>query len=180
MLGEGPEAALSVRAVAARAGVSTGSLRHHFPTQRELMDEMLAKVYDLVMPEDGLRATDVPARTRLFDSLTGLLAPRESAGAREAWVKVHERYIAVEPTQAIRAEYRAMHRVVRRRLEASLLALEEEGAVPPGDVRRRAHFLLTVVNGVSVEQALPGGEERIADGIEALRAAVDCVVEGHI
>jgi len=34
MIGEDPAARLSVRAVAARAGVSTGSLRFHFPTQR--------------------------------------------------------------------------------------------------------------------------------------------------
>ena len=38
MLGEDPTARLSVRAVATRAQVSTGSLRHFFPTQRDLID----------------------------------------------------------------------------------------------------------------------------------------------
>ena len=45
MAGEKLGAGLSVRAVAARAGVSTGSLRHHFPTQRALQDAVLGAIY---------------------------------------------------------------------------------------------------------------------------------------
>ena len=43
MLAEDVTATLSVRAVAARAEVSTGSLRFHFPTQRALQDAVLAR-----------------------------------------------------------------------------------------------------------------------------------------
>ena len=52
MFAENPAAKLSVRAVAARAGVSTGSLRYHFPTQRNLQDTVLAVIYDAILPGD--------------------------------------------------------------------------------------------------------------------------------
>jgi len=60
MLGENPTARLSVRAVAARAGVSTGSLRHFFPTQRALIDTVVAGLYDLELPEDPMSDRSMP------------------------------------------------------------------------------------------------------------------------
>ncbi|MEU1793554.1 TetR/AcrR family transcriptional regulator [Streptomyces californicus] len=181
MLGEGAGAALSVRAVAERARVSTGSLRHHFPTQRALMDAMLKVVFDLVLPEESFRDTSIAPPERLMGCLQSLLVPPHSAlGAREAWLTVHERYIASEPTQAMRAEYQAMQREVTRRVEECLEALTEEGALPAGDTARRARFLLTVVNGVSIEQVLPSEDARIATELDVLRTAVDLVLDGRI
>ncbi|MFD3794144.1 TetR/AcrR family transcriptional regulator [Streptomyces californicus] len=181
MLGEGAGAALSVRAVAERARVSTGSLRHHFPTQRALMDAMLKVVFDLVLPEESFRDTSIAPRERLMGCLQSLLVPPQSArGAREAWLTVHERYIASESTQAMRAEYQAMQREVTRRVEECLEALTEEGALPAGDTARRARFLLTVVNGVSIEQVLPSEDARIATELDVLRTAVDLVLDGRI
>lgn len=53
MLGGDSATTPSVRAVAVRAGVSAGSVQHHFPTQRELMDEVLILVYDTVLQAEG-------------------------------------------------------------------------------------------------------------------------------
>ena len=50
LLGEDPTSRLSVRTVAARAGVSVGSLRHFFPTQQALIDTVIAGIYDLYSP----------------------------------------------------------------------------------------------------------------------------------
>ncbi|MCP3427127.1 TetR/AcrR family transcriptional regulator [Rothia sp. AR01] len=179
MLGEGPGAALSVRGVAARAGVSTGSLRHHFPTQRELMDAVLAIVYDMVLPEGSLHDSSIPARERLLSCLRRLLAPEgaeAAGGAREAWLTVVERYIRPEPTAAIRAEYAAIDRELHRRVEYCLNVLRDEGAVPPGDNARRARFLMTVVDGVSIAQALPSEAADPRTEREVLGMAVDCVL----
>lgn len=180
MLGEGPGAALSVRAVAERAHVSAGSLRHHFPTQQALMEAMLSRVYDLVMPQDVIRDTSIPPRERLLAVLRGALAPEGTAGLRRAWITSFERYVAIEPTQATRAEYLAIERELRRRVEGAIEALVEEGALAPGETARRARFLMTVVSGVSVEQVMPGGDERLATGIDTLRAAVDSVFDGGL
>ena len=179
MLGEGPGAALSVRAVAERAGVSAGSLRHHFPTQRALMEAMLARVYELVMPQDRIRDTSIPPRDRLLGVLQAVLAP-QGMSQREAWLLAHERYVATEPTQAIRAEYQAIQREVRRRVEDAIEVLVAEGAIAPGDTARRARFLLAMVDGVAIAQVMPGEDERLPAGLDALRAAVDCVVDARL
>jgi AcrR family transcriptional regulator len=180
MLGEGPGAALSVRAVAERARVSPGSLRHHFPTQRALMDAMLPIVSELVLPRDGIDDASTPPRERLLAVLRRLLLPEGGASLREAWLTAHERYIATEPSQAIRAEYRALQRELRRRLEEVLATLRAEGAVPPGDDERRARFLMTVVNGASVELVMPNGDEAMRDALDALDVAADAVLDGRV
>lgn len=181
MLGEGAGAALSVRAVAERARVSTGSLRHHFPTQRALIEAMLKVVFDLVLPDEGFRDATVPPRERLLGCVQSLLVPPESTrGAREAWLTVHDRYIASEPTQAMRAEYQAMQREVTRRVEGCLDVLVEEGALAVGDTARRARFLLTLANGVSIEQVLPSEDARIAGELDVLRTGVDLVLDNRI
>src|SRR5690606_13815979 len=65
ILGEdGMAARLSVRAVAARAGVSTGSLRHHFPTQQRLRDEVMRRINDWIAPAERIRDASLPARDR--------------------------------------------------------------------------------------------------------------------
>ena len=65
---EGVTAHLSVRAVAARAGVSTGSLRHHFPTQQQLRDELMRRIYEWLVPADSIEDTSIPPRERLLCS----------------------------------------------------------------------------------------------------------------
>lgn len=175
MLGEEPGAVMSVRAVAKRAGVSTGSLQHHFPTKRALMDEVMTLVYDLLLPADAMHDTSIPARERLVACLQRLLA---SVGAdpREAWRATFERYIATDPSEAARAEYLAIERELRRRIEHCLNVLQDEGSLAPGDNARRARILFTVVNGLSIAQALPADESRLSTEIDALYAAVDGVL----
>ena len=177
MLGQATAEAPSVRAVAARAGVSTGSLRHHFPTQRELMSAMLARVYDTVLPDKSIHDSSIPPRERLIASLQSLLAPESiSTTPRDAWRLVFERYIASEPTPAARAEYLAIDREMRRRIEYALTVLQDEGAIPPGDNPRRARFLATVTNGLSIAQALPAEDAAVVIELDMLRAAVDFVL----
>src|SRR5690349_3594692 len=111
MLAEDVTARLSVRADAARAGVSTGSLRFHFPTQRELKDAVLARIYTHVFPDSPIHDRSLPARDRLVGCLRQVLAPAGvGAQAREAWTLAYERYIATDPTEEVRTEYLALER----------------------------------------------------------------------
>lgn len=177
MIGEDAGASLSVRAVAARAGVSTGSLRHFFPTQRELRDTVLAGIYDEVVSADWVRDRSIPARDRLVDCLRQVLAPAGAGNeAREAWGKVFEMFIAPEPTDEVRAAYLAMEQEGQRRVESWLAGLTQEGALPAGDNTRRAKFLMTVLNGLATERALPAGESILRSETETLYMAVDCVL----
>jgi AcrR family transcriptional regulator len=177
MLGENPGAKLSVRAVAARAGVSTGSLRFHFPTQRELQDEVLTRLYDVIAPDERIHDRTVPARDRLLACLRQVLAPAGvGAGAREAHRILHERFVAPEPTEEVRQAYLALEREGLRRVEAWLAALTREGALSAGDNARRAKFLLTVLNGLALERALPAEGSVLPAENDTLSMAVDAVL----
>lgn len=177
MLGEQPAGVPSVRAVAARAGVSPGAVQHHFPTQRQLMDEVLVLIYDTLIPEDSIHDSSLPARDRLVATLQHLLAPNEAdTDPRDAWGQVFDRYVRSAPTDAVRDEYLAIERQVCRRIEYCLTVLQEEGSLTPGDNSRRARFLYTVVSGLSIAQALPAESTRLTTEIEVLRASADYVL----
>jgi AcrR family transcriptional regulator len=177
MIAEDMAATLSVRAVAARAGVSTGSLRFHFPTQRELQDAVLARVYEHAIPGDPIGDRSLPARDRLVGCMRQVLAPAGvGEEARKAWGAAYQAFIAPEPTEAVRAAYLAYERGAARRVEYWLSVLAGEGALPRQDHAPKVRFLLTVLNGLSVERALPAGESLLKTETETLYAAVDCVL----
>ncbi|WP_284743870.1 TetR/AcrR family transcriptional regulator [Amycolatopsis sp. RTGN1] len=177
MFGENQGARLSVRAVAARAGVSTGSLRYHFPTQRVLQDAVLAGIYDVITPGDRIHDRSAPARDRLIDCLRQVLAlAGVGEQARAGWGEIFKTYIEPEPTEESRAAYLAIEREGQRRVEYWLTVLRGEGALAEGDDGRRARFLVTVLNGLSIARALPSEESILAAETETLNAAVDHVL----
>ncbi|TQL03974.1 TetR/AcrR family transcriptional regulator [Cellulomonas sp. SLBN-39] len=177
MLGENPTARLSVRAVAARAGVSTGSLRHFFPTQRELLETVVAAIYDVEIPDDPIHDTARPPADRLLDCLRQMLAQVGTGErAREFWRTTVRSYVATAPTDDEAAAYLALERWGLHLVERWLTVLVDEGAIPPGDVPRQARFLSTVLNGVVVERALPGAAQRLEHETGTLRLAVEAVV----
>lgn len=177
LLGEGPGVASSVRRVAARAGLSTGSLRHHFPTQRALMDAVLPLVFDLALSEKNIDDATIPAGDRLVAALQRLLAPQGAdSQPREGWLLAVDRYIRPEVTNAVREEYLAIDRVQHRRIEYYLSVLREEGSLADGDDTRRARFLMAVVNGLSIAQVFPADDSRLQSEIDVLRTAVDYVL----
>ncbi|MCK0116449.1 TetR/AcrR family transcriptional regulator [Isoptericola sp. S6320L] len=177
MIGEDPTARLSVRAVAARAGVSTGSLRHFFPTQQNLLDTVVAGMYDVAFPGDPLRDRDRPAVDRLVACLQQILALFGTGDkARAVWRSTFQAYVATQPSDGAVATYLALERDGRRRIEQWLAVLTDEGAIPAGDDDRRARFLGTVVNGLAIERALPADGPRLAFEEDTLRRAVLGVV----
>ncbi|MEV4706237.1 TetR/AcrR family transcriptional regulator [Actinoplanes sp. NPDC049316] len=180
MLAEDVTATLSVRAVAARAEVSTGSLRFHFPTQRALRDAVLARIYGGLFSDDPIQDRSLPARDRLVNCLRQVLAPAGvGQQAREAWTKAYQTYIASDPTDEVRTAYLALEREGRRRIEYWLTVLADEGALPEEDHTSRARFLSTVLNGLSIERALPAEDSILQSETETLYTAVDCILTAN-
>lgn len=177
MLSENPMARLSVRAVASRAGVSTGSLRHFFPTQRALIDTVVAGLYDLELPEDPMADRSLSAADRLVACLR-LLLSTVGAGeqARRQIGALYEAYVASPPSEDQAATYLSLDRLGRHRIERWLEVLIEEGAMPAGEVEQRARFLSTVVNGLMLERALPTDGLRVEAEADTLRLAVQAVM----
>lgn len=176
MLGENPTARLSVRAVAARAQVSTGSLRHFFPTQRALVETVVAGLYDLEIPDDPINDHSLSPTERLTACLRLLLA-QVGVGdrARAQWAALYEAYAASPPSEDEAATYLALERMGRHRIEQWLTTLIEEGAIPGGRIEQRARFLATVTTGLMTERALPSDALRVESEAESLRLAVHAV-----
>lgn len=145
MLGENPTARLSVRGVAARAQVSTGSLRHFFPTQRELIETVVAGMYDLEIPDDPIDDRSLTPEERLTACLQ-LLLSHVGVGerARQQWGALYEAYVATPPSEDQAATYLALERMGRHRIEQWLTTLVDEGAIAAGGIEERARFLATV------------------------------------
>lgn len=175
MMREGADS-LSVRAVAQRAGVGASTLRYYFPTQRALLDTVLTNVYTDALPDERIRDSSVPPKERLIECLGHLLDPAEGeVDAREAWNQIFQTFIAPDATDAARAGYAVLTRQVEQRVESWLAILDAEGALPPGDNARRTHFLLTLLDGLSLERALPSKTSRLEDEAATLAMAVDAV-----
>lgn len=179
MLGENPTARLSVRAVAARAQVSTGSLRHFFPTQRELIETVIAAMYDLEIPDDPINDHSLTPQERLMACLQ-LLLFHVGVGdsAREQFGSLYEAYVATPPSEDEAATYLALERMGRHRIEQWLTTLVDEGAIPAGGIEARARFLATVTSGIATERALPSETVRVDFENETLRLAVHAVTTG--
>jgi AcrR family transcriptional regulator len=180
MIGENPAARLSVRAVAARAEVSVGSLRHFFPDQRALLDEVLERMFRLMMPDGDIDDASLPAGERLTAGLRQIL-DRAGAGeaARELWRTTLRTYVEAAPSASAVESYLALESSARRRIESWLAALAEEGALVDGDREAQARFLATLVNGLAVERALPMDAAAAAAEATTLRLAVSAVVRAH-
>lgn len=174
MFGEDPAAPLSVRAVAARADVSVGSLRYHFPTQFALKSEVMKVVYDTVASDDPIHDRSLPAGERLLACLRQVLAPMGTgADARKAFETLVRTFIDPEPSAEVEESYRAMMESGRLRVEHWLSVLAEEGYLAESEVAASARLLNTVLDGLSLRRALPGTGDILAAETQVLRHAVE-------
>lgn len=179
MVSEDAGARLSVRAVAARAGVSTGSLRHFFPTQRALIDEVAAGITGLFASENVIEDTAVPAQDRLLTCMQQVLAGTGTGDqARHAWRHTLEVYVGSEPSADAIDTYLAFSAAGLRRMQQWLEVLDKEGALTPGDNAQRAAYLNVVLDGLAIARALPTDAARIRSEADTLRFAISVLFPG--
>ena len=150
---EGVENA-SVRSVASEAGLSTGSLRHYFASQSELLqfamqlviDRLEARVAGIVVPADPLAA----ARTVLAELLP-LDAAREAEN--QVWMAFTARAMVDEDLRGVRDDAYDRLRHASRRWVGRLL---------PGATAERqaleAERLFALIDGLAVHAAIRPGE----------------------
>ena len=175
---EGIAAHLSVRAVAARAEVSTGSLRYHFPTQQQLRDELMQRIYEWMVPATRIDDTSIPARDRLMRCLRQVLEPVPAGElARENMLMLTREFIAAEHTARVREAYLAMERDGQRRVEGWLRVLAEEVDIPLEGIPRRARFLNVVTEGLALKRALPAEDGLTEAETDTLHFAVDAALQ---
>jgi len=171
-------AALSMRGLASRVGITLGNLQHYYASKEQLLSALVLFVMDDLQSKMGAalqkEATSTP-RKRLENSVRVLLAevqdPRTAAVFMEIW------------TLAGRTEFagQVIAKVHARELKAmSQLLKDLPGAVVPSGVDTRAAMMVLVIEGLAVQLYRTGTSEvsRQALVAAAQRSIVRIAYEG--
>lgn len=147
---------VSVRAVAAAAGVATGSLRHYFPTQRDLHEALIARMLDDEIDDVGIDDVTAPAAERLERCVLQFLPPdAESLPLLDAWFGMYRAAMA-PGAGASRQRLDIMTRRAQERIATWLRALAREGWTDPARAQVRALHVSALVSGLCLELMTPG------------------------
>ncbi|NNU27143.1 TetR/AcrR family transcriptional regulator [Isoptericola sediminis] len=171
--------AVTVRAVSAAAGIGVGTLRHYFPSQRELVDAVVADMVDGMLDESVILDRDVAPADRLAHALLQFL-PASSAdrGQLDAWFAFYVSALATQPSaharRVLEASVVTSHEHLRRWLEV----LTEEGALEVSSVADTSSALIALVNGLTLEALTPGSPVTVEDARRIAEAAARGVVRG--
>lgn len=191
--------ALSVRAVAARAGVGPTTLRHHFPSQAQLHAAVAGQIVPQLLPDLDIADSTRPAADRLFACLLQFLPPAavhadpsadssvaEQGAMLRSWFAMYR--AAMVSTGAGGGDAGgggdlAVITSARGQSRAAIarwcLRLAEEGHLIGGQAQTVAARALAVVDGINLALLLDVDSTGAADaehGRETLRWFVDTVV----
>ena len=170
-------AGATVRAVATAAGGGMGTLRHYFPTQRGLHDEVVRRVLEDTIQDFDIRDASRDSGDRLVRCMLQFLP--DDATAQEllnVWFGLYRH--ALEPganglsRQFLDVAVQRAHRRVGDWLEI----LADEGAVDRGRIPEFVLLLNAVISGVCLEIITPGS----AITLSAARNVVSGVIRSLI
>ncbi|WP_225850239.1 TetR/AcrR family transcriptional regulator [Streptomyces sp. HPF1205] len=140
-------AGLTLRAVAAELGATTGLLTHYFPTKHALVEYALDLLEQRTLARPRRRTgTGLAAvRDALLDVLP--LTP-EATGSNRIWVSSWD---AALSDAALSADYARKYAEGRDRLKQRVAAAQELGDLPPGDPASIAAGAQSFVLGLVVQ-----------------------------
>src|SRR3954466_1764152 len=161
---EGGYASASVQAVAARAGVATGSVYRHFPSKSELFAEVFrrASARELAVMTDTAAHDERPARERIARGAE-TFARRALAEPTRAYALLAE---PVDP--AVEAERLTFRRAYRDLFARTIDQGIASGELPPQDAQTVAAALVGALGEALVGPLSPGHH----GGHEALIASL--------
>ncbi|MFD6187831.1 MULTISPECIES: TetR/AcrR family transcriptional regulator [unclassified Streptomyces] len=140
-------AGLTLRAVAAELGATTGLLTHYFPTKRALVAYALDLLEQrtLSRPRRGGGRGPATLRDALLDILP--LTP-EATDSNRVWVSSWD---AALSDPALSTDYARKYAEGRERLRARVVAAQERGELAPGDPAQVAAAAQSFVLGLVVQ-----------------------------
>ena len=149
-LGERGFANLTMRAVAAELGSSTGVLTHYFASKDELQVFALKALLDTV--DQRARAVAAPGMPTLRALLLGMLPlTGEAAVANRIWISSRDVVLA---DAQLTAAYAATYAHSRDRLEGAIRSAQAAGELDDVEPAELAAGLHAVALGVSVQAVL--------------------------
>ncbi|MFF9392929.1 TetR/AcrR family transcriptional regulator [Streptomyces griseoluteus] len=143
-------AGLTLRAVAAELGATTGLLTHYFPTKRALVEYALDLLEQRTLTRP--RRSTGPGLAALRDALLDILPlTPEATDSNRVWVASWDTALA-DP--AIGADHARKYAEGRARLAERVAAAQALGELPPGDPDRIAAGAQAFVLGLVVQSLL--------------------------
>jgi AcrR family transcriptional regulator len=143
-IAEGGMSGLSVRTVAARAGVAIGTVQHHFPTKAAMLLAAMDSIVDAVQAHDDA-TQDADAETRLLATVRLLVPSGPESRVSRVWLA----FAAYAPTDAaVRARYEELWARTVRGLERLFAA--SAPAASGAAVEDAATELLALLDGLAV------------------------------
>lgn len=156
-------ASLSVRHVAARAGIGASTLRHYFPSQGALYDAVVGDMFHAQL--DDLRITDltVPPGARLTEVMLQFLPPTpEQVHQLHGWFALYAAVLGRDRDEPSERLLTSLVGHARDRIGRWLEVLENEGALRAEDRDRHITMLTAMVDGLSLALLAPGATVTLA------------------
>ncbi len=171
--------ALTVRAVSEAASIGVGTLRHYFPSQRELVEAVVADMVEGMLDESVMTDRTKPPGDRLAMAVLQFL-PRQGAGhgELEAWFSFYVSSLSAAPSRHARAVLEASVAASHDHMQRWLGILSDEGLVDPRRVDDTSSALIALVNGLTLEALTPGSPVTVADARRIAEAAARAAVTG--
>lgn len=171
---------MSVRSVAARAGVGASTLRYYFPTQQSLKDAVLAEIMHRQLSDFRITDRQVPPRIRLHECLKQFLPPSATDVPQlEAWLSMYAAQFDAAQQADARSMPVAFAASARRATLGWLQLLEDESRLRVPASEELAAVLLATTNGLALDLIAESDdpEAAFARADRALMAAVSLVVD---
>lgn len=181
VLAEGGLGAVTVRAVAARAGIGASTMRYWFPTQEQLSAAVAQRVLATTFRDERIDDAGVPAAVRLTECTVQFLPRLDQQPAVQeqqvsAWLVLITSAAGPGANAMGRALYASGLAVSRTTVEGWLRRLADEGSLDHHDIARSALSLLTRIDGLTMGLALPGSTLDLQTAHQILRDDVDALL----
>ncbi|WP_194288589.1 TetR/AcrR family transcriptional regulator [Ornithinicoccus halotolerans] len=174
--GEHGRTGLSVREVAARAGIGASTLRHYFPSQGALYEAVVVDAFHAQVSDLRIADATVPAGERLAECLQQFLPPDEEARPQlAAWLAMYAVAAGPEQSGPARSLLTTLIAQGRSRVDAWLALLQEQGALADTGREHLTTLLTSTVDGLCLGLLAPGSTLSLAEARGMLREVVDAV-----
>ncbi|WP_413333311.1 TetR/AcrR family transcriptional regulator [Brevibacterium sp. GP-SGM9] len=171
------EATLSVRAVAREAGVGASTLRHYFPTQADLHEEIARSVMDVSIKDFAITDSALDPGQRLFECCAQLLPNHEHRDLQlETWLTIHLNALGPERREVPARLLDHAHDVTYDCLRRWLDILASEGHLDPAEVGPASIALFTMLDGLALHSIITPDRITIDVTHEQLRWMIDRIL----
>lgn len=157
--------AVTVRATAVKACVGVGTLRHYFPTQKELFDAIVARRVDTIIDDSVVLDTSAPLDARISSMVTQFLPDDlDDDAALRLWFTSYSSALGPNPAESnqrlLAAAAARSHEHMRRWLRHFV----DERLLDADSVDDAANTAIALTVGIAMEALTPGSPTTVPDG----------------